>query len=345
MRSRTLPVLLGVLTVLGLAVPVALGWDRTRAQDVVPTPRGQLGGPAPLNQTPVPAAPGAPTANATDESETPQAGSCDVKPRSIESMLTLAGTPEVGQATPTGGETRPPDGLTDGPPADAGAVEGIRATLDELAACIAEGETRQGLALFTDDYIRRSVKREPADVTAQDEARPPVITIHPGVPRTVRVAFNGAPSVRDEDLRTLSDDRVGAVLGSPDDRDDSALEEAVPAAFIVFAEVDDRWLIDEWIVGSGAERTPEMTPVAGGMEPVDAVVRDAAARLGVGADEITLVRVERSEWPDAGLGCPQPGGIYAQVITPGYLVVVTGAGQELEYHTDDRGNAVLCEER
>ena len=29
--------------------------------------------------------------------------------------------------------------------------------------------------------------------------------------------------------------------------------------------------------------------------------------------------------------------LYAQVITPGYLVVISGAGKTLEYHTDERG--------
>jgi hypothetical protein len=55
-------------------------------------------------------------------------------------------------------------------------------------------------------------------------------------------------------------------------------------------------------------------------------------------------RVESQEWPDASLGCPQQGMFYAQVITPGYVVVVAGGGKRLEYHTDTRDRAVFCRE-
>lgn len=39
--------------------------------------------------------------------------------------------------------------------------------------------------------------------------------------------------------------------------------------------------------------------------------------MGVGADEIALRSVKATEFPDAGLGVPEPGKMYAQVITPG----------------------------
>ena len=72
------------------------------------------------------------------------------------------------------------------------------------------------------------------------------------------------------------------------------------------------------------------------------VLADAAARFGLSSDDVSVIRAEARNWPDASLGCPEPGGFYAQVITPGYLVVVGAAGSQLEYHTDDRGNFVLC---
>jgi hypothetical protein len=76
---------------------------------------------------------------------------------------------------------------------------------------------------------------------------------------------------------------------------------------------------------------------------VEAVLRDAAARLGVPREQLVVERVEEREWPDTSLGCPQPGFLYAQVITPGYLIIVSGAGQRLEYHTNaSGGQLVLC---
>ena len=59
-----------------------------------------------------------------------------------------------------------------------------------------------------------------------------------------------------------------------------------------------------------------------------------ARRLGVGVKEVTLVSAEAVEWPDASLGNPQPGMVYAQVITPGYKIILSLRGQEYEYHSD-----------
>ena len=44
------------------------------------------------------------------------------------------------------------------------------------------------------------------------------------------------------------------------------------------------------------------------------------------------------------LGCPQPERAYAQVVTPGYLVVVTpdDGATEIQIHTDRGQNAVIC---
>ena len=92
-------------------------------------------------------------------------------------------------------------------------------------------------------------------------------------------------------------------------------------------------------------------PAAGGLSganvPAEAsavvarAVADAAERSGVAAGEVRIVRVEPRQWPDSGLGCPRAGMGYAQVITPGYLVVLEAGGRSLEYHTD-RARAELC---
>ena len=77
---------------------------------------------------------------------------------------------------------------------------------------------------------------------------------------------------------------------------------------------------------------------------IDAARPAASARLGVPVEQVSVERAEAREWSDSSLGCPQPGRMYAQVITPGYLVVVAGGGKRLEYHTDMRGLAVFCRE-
>jgi hypothetical protein len=76
---------------------------------------------------------------------------------------------------------------------------------------------------------------------------------------------------------------------------------------------------------------------------VEQVRADAAHRAGVALTETHILRVEARDWSDTSLGCPLPGRQYAQVVTPGYLVVAWAAGRELAYHTDTRHMIVLCE--
>jgi hypothetical protein len=84
--------------------------------------------------------------------------------------------------------------------------------------------------------------------------------------------------------------------------------------------------------------SPEAQPA------VQAVVADAAAHLGISPDQIQVQQVESRQWPDSSLGCPQPGQMYSQIVTPGYLIVISGAGKRLEYHTNTRSEVVLCQE-
>jgi hypothetical protein len=75
---------------------------------------------------------------------------------------------------------------------------------------------------------------------------------------------------------------------------------------------------------------------------VDAALRDAGTQLGIAPTDLTVETVEAREWSDSSLGCPRQGQMYAQVLTPGFLVVITSSGRRLEYHTDQRGRVVLC---
>jgi hypothetical protein len=70
---------------------------------------------------------------------------------------------------------------------------------------------------------------------------------------------------------------------------------------------------------------------------------DLAQRLGVAPEAIGLVSVEAVDWSDTSLGRPQPGMMYAQVITPGFRVVLEAEGQTYEYHTDRSRTVVLCQ--
>lgn len=69
---------------------------------------------------------------------------------------------------------------------------------------------------------------------------------------------------------------------------------------------------------------------------------DLAARLGVAEEETEVAAMEAVDWRDASLGCPEPGSVYAQVITPGYRMILAIAGERHEYHTDRISRVVYC---
>jgi hypothetical protein len=75
---------------------------------------------------------------------------------------------------------------------------------------------------------------------------------------------------------------------------------------------------------------------------VELVKRDFARRTGIPEAGIIIKKLEAINWPDTSLGCPEPGKMYAQVITPGYRITVAGGGVEGTYHTDRQGNFVFC---
>ena len=70
-----------------------------------------------------------------------------------------------------------------------------------------------------------------------------------------------------------------------------------------------------------------------------------AGELGVDSASLEVVSATAMTWPDASLGCPQPGMLYAQVLTPGYLVVIRdGGGVERRVHTnEDVSSAIVCD--
>lgn len=89
--------------------------------------------------------------------------------------------------------------------------------------------------------------------------------------------------------------------------------------------------------------TGEVTPIPGSEEPLAAAIADLVEQSSVPAKQIKLVSMEAVQWSDTSLGCPQEGYMYAQVITPGYLIILEAQGQEYEYHTDRQTNFVLCQ--
>ena len=69
---------------------------------------------------------------------------------------------------------------------------------------------------------------------------------------------------------------------------------------------------------------------------------DLASRLNISSAAIDVVSQESVVWPNAGLGCPQPGMGYPDVQIDGLRIILSYAGIHYEYHSAPE-RVVLCE--
>jgi len=262
----------------------------------------------------------------------PTAAECQIAPRSEAEIMALAATPVASAATP---EAPEPATLPEGDPADPAVIAALEQTLREVVACAEARDLGRLLALYTDEYIRSEVfADEPVPIVPGSSGAG---TPEPG---SSPVGVDRTPVILE--ARMLPDGRAAALV--------TIVEPGAPVDVVWFAEVSDRWLIDAVRPAATPAATPvettEPSPVSDELlnsPPVQAVLADAASRLGTAPDQVTIVTIEPVEWPDTSLGCPQPGEFYAQVITPGYRIIIESEGQRLEYHTDMESNFVLCE--
>ncbi len=61
-------------------------------------------------------------------------------------------------------------------------------------------------------------------------------------------------------------------------------------------------------------------------------VKDLSKKLGMDRDAISVVECGEAMWPDASLGMPEPGKMYAQMLTEGFMVILEAGGKKYEYH-------------
>ncbi len=87
-------------------------------------------------------------------------------------------------------------------------------------------------------------------------------------------------------------------------------------------------------------QTPPSDPSS--QKLIQIATKSLAQKLQIDIEQIQLISVEAMTWPDASLGCPQMGVMYAQVVTPGYKIVLETGGRQYPYHTDDKERVVLC---
>jgi hypothetical protein len=85
----------------------------------------------------------------------------------------------------------------------------------------------------------------------------------------------------------------------------------------------------------------EDLPVDVSPQAVQEVVSQLSEDLNVSIEEIEIVEFEEVDWPDACLGVSQPDLACAEVVTPGFRVVLEVNGQTYEFRSNDDGTLIL----
>ena len=109
--------------------------------------------------------------------------------------------------------------------------------------------------------------------------------------------------------------------------------------------VDEAPVVEE-VLAPVVEAPPEMPTFVPPlmdipMERINALVDALEIELAI--PELVLVSVEPREWSDTSLGCPTPGRAYAQMIVPGYALVLTtpNGARTFEFHTSDVSRSIV----
>ena len=87
--------------------------------------------------------------------------------------------------------------------------------------------------------------------------------------------------------------------------------------------------------------TPLPQPGLDGL--AESAIQDLAKRLAVRSEDITVVQVAQVVWSNSSLGCPKQGMAYADVLSPGFLVVLRSGEQKFEYHAGSDRSLFYCE--
>lgn len=261
------------------------------------------------------------TMSAMAQVGTPVAGGgCSVEPRTQEEVNALAA---IAAATPTVESVAITMRLPEGEPVDEAVIGELLDTLNEADACAAQRDILRYLALYSDYFIVNYVfGNEPVGIDTGSS--PP------------QVNAEGTPVARVnviDDAVEIEDGIIAAHIFVTGNSDFGSI--------VWFVEQNGRWIIQD-IASAG-------DPPAGRADiPKDAegivgrIIEDAAATLGTDSEDIIVVSFKSVDWPDASLGCPEDGGAYAAVVTPGYRVVVSDGDETLTFHTDREGSIIDC---
>jgi len=121
-----------------------------------------------------------------------------------------------------------------------------------------------------------------------------------------------------------------ATTAPAEEATDMPTEEATEEATVVASEGITPEVTEE----PAEEATPDATSIAAQVSQM------LAQQLQISPDQVEVVSAEPVDWPDACLGVTSADIMCAQVITPGYRIVLSVDGKQYEYHTNGDGSYV-----
>jgi hypothetical protein len=250
---------------------------------------------------------------------------CTVEPMPQERIDELAA---MAAASPDAGLPTQAISLPEGTPITSDVQAQLQDTLFQINACSWANDLPRLLSLYSERFIvAQFFAPETVPIVAAPDRTPESAT-------PVSMPTDQQPMIFE--AVQLPDGRIAALISPNSWGGDRQI--------VWFVQQDGRWLVDMTSPASDTE-----SPGSGGsMIPADAqsvvelVLQDAATQLGVDPSALTVSAIEPTDWPDSSLGCPEEGGVYAQVISPGYQITVTDGSATLIYHTGPNDIFVPC---
>tara|TARA_B100000941_G_scaffold206745_1_gene150951 strand:- start:2924 stop:3781 length:858 start_codon:yes stop_codon:yes gene_type:complete len=93
---------------------------------------------------------------------------------------------------------------------------------------------------------------------------------------------------------------------------------------------------DDYVPANTPTPEPTPTPEVPGFSGL--FMAEISNKIGVKPSNVRLISYEDTIFNDSSLGCPEPGKLYAQVITPGWKIVFNANGNIYEYHSNIDGS-------
>lgn len=173
----------------------------------------------------------------------PQPEECDVAPRTIESLESLADPNALEPGAMVNSRPGTPVSIPTGAPAESGVVTEVTGVIRELLACSNARDPLRRLALFSDASLKPTFSHGPSDAFVRLAATPAI-----PLPADIRVSI-----VSIADVQILPDGRVRATVSADNPTTHShgpqgeeiAGQQTLEVVTLIFAQQDGRWLIDD----------------------------------------------------------------------------------------------------